>query len=70
MVQGCLDFGLGQAGVGAEFGDRHVSAGGLAELGADALEESFARVVAGAGELGSFLGVDTNLGHYGTGWGG
>lgn len=36
-VKGCRYFGLGEAGVLAEFGYRNVGPGGLAQLGADAL---------------------------------
>lgn len=64
-----MDFGFGEAGVLAEFGDGYVGAGGLAEAGADALEQALAGVVAGAGELGYVLGIEANLGHLGEGWG-
>ena len=64
-VQGRLNLGLGQAGVGAELSDGNVGAGGLAKLGADALEEPLTRVVAGAGETSGVFRVNANLGHDG-----
>jgi hypothetical protein len=50
-----LNLGLGQVSTGAEAGDGNGSTGELAELGADALEGSYACVVSGANELGGFF---------------
>ena len=62
-IEGGADFGFGQVGVGAKLLNGNQGTGGLAEAGADALEQQLPGLVAVAGEGGCLLGVDANLGH-------